>query len=101
MASSYHFIKQDALSPSLALDFTVNGAPYDVTGETVTFSMRPWNGTTLKVSDGSVTLDNPATSGVYEWQAGDTDTPGHFIGEAYLSPSGLTLPEDGYIHILI
>lgn len=56
-----------------------NGDPVNLTGATVTISMRARGATTNKIDGGSVTL-TAATQGTitYNPSSGDTDTPGTF-----------------------
>lgn len=61
--------------------------PFDLTPfVSAAFKLAPEGSTTLKV-DGVVTLLTPLADGrlEYQWQAGDTDTEGLFIGELILT----------------
>jgi len=67
--------------PLLQDTITVNGNPFDLTGSTVLFSMRPSNSATLKVSGSTATIVTAASGTVsYAWASTDVDTVGTFAG---------------------
>ena len=67
--------------PSIQATLTSGGTPVDLTGATVNFIMVPTKGTTPMVDAAAVIVN--ATSGVvrYDWQTGDTATPGTYQAE--------------------
>ncbi len=94
-------IKEEALEPVLTFAFTVNGLPLDLTGHTVTVSMRKLESTTNLSLAGSVVVDTPNTlgTGYYAWGTGDTEVPGQYEVEWYID--NLTLPTAGYDRVTI
>lgn len=100
-------IKQNDTSPILAkelLDALQQQIP--LTGsETVVFSMRVAGPdvTAMKINrrPSSIQLPNIV---IHTWQAGDTNTPGHYWGEfevTYGDGTIETFPNSGYLDILI
>lgn len=78
---------QGATSPSLATQITVAGKVFDLTGYTVRFRMRAWNGSATVV-DAAATIDTPTTGSVhYDWAAGDTANVGGFMGWWHIAAS--------------
>jgi hypothetical protein len=92
------------LGPSIADTIKIDGEPVDLTNATVTFSMRPERGSTLVVNGGDVQLaTDPTTGGVrYDWQDGDTDVPGDYLGWWSVTPAGAETQDSHEfpIHIL-
>jgi hypothetical protein len=75
-----------------------SGSVIDITGATIRTTMRLENSTTLAInrSTAGITLTD-ATAGQfeYQWQAGETDTPGSYDIEFEITPSAggkFTLP---------
>lgn len=67
--------------PALAATITVDGSAFDLTGSTVTFSMRPVHSGTLKVNGATATITTAASGMVgYSWQSTDVDTVGDYVG---------------------
>jgi BppU N-terminal domain len=67
--------------PVLAATITSNGAAFDLTGGTVTFSMRPTDSSFAKISGGSATITDAANGGVsYSWGTSDVDAVGDYYG---------------------
>lgn len=65
-------------SPSVIDQITQDNAPYNLTGKTVAFRMRPLDSDTLKV-DGVAQVTDATNGWVrYDWQTGDTDTAGKY-----------------------
>ncbi len=82
------FIKEGDTSPDLQVTLKDgDGNAVDVSGAAIVFSMSA--GGVVKTSEQTVTLVT-ASSGVvkYPWVAGDTDTPGTFIGEFEVTFAG-------------
>ena len=67
-----------------------NGDPVDLTGTTVTFSMRAVNSSTDKVANQSATIVTPAAGTVrYSWAAADVDTAGTYLVRWRVTAAGL------------
>ena len=81
------------------------GAPVNVTGATVVFSMRVKPAGTLKVTRQPCVIVTAGTGRVrYEWIADDTDTADEYEGEfqvSYANGKIQTFPNDGHIPIVI
>lgn len=68
----------NTLKPNVTDNISFGGDVVDLTGSTVTFFMRPVDGTTIKAT-GAAGITDQHNGGVqYEWQSGDTDTQGVF-----------------------
>lgn len=64
-----------------ALQHQIFPTSVNLTGATVTFQMRRKSGKKV-ITDGTCVIDDIAERLVsYDWQAGDTDTPGEYIGQ--------------------
>lgn len=97
-------IKQGDLGPSL--EFTcqdATGAAVLIQGYTITFIMRSQKTGVVKVSALAENLDDGTTllrgKGRYDWQSGDTDTPGLYDCEVQVMFPGSkpqTFPNGGY-----
>ncbi len=57
------------------------GLPIDISGTTPAFHMSDVSKTTNKVNSGCTITDGPNGICQYNWQAGDLDTPEHYLGE--------------------
>ncbi len=78
-------------SPSLSDVIAVDGVPFDLTGSTVTFKMRPERSATLKVNAAGVVVDALTGAVRYDWQSADVDTAGEFNAWwSVLLPGGKT-----------
>jgi len=88
MATGLFKIKQGDLRPYLKaqlvrldLDGEVD-EPQDLTGATVVFTMKNKVTNEVKIQEAGATVLTPLDGMVqYEWQDGDTDTPGNYRGE--------------------
>jgi hypothetical protein len=79
-------------TPSYTKTLAVNGVPVDLTGATVTFSMRPVGTSTLKVTAQPVTVvGSPLAGNVrYDWAAADVDTAGQYLAWFTVTNAGKT-----------
>ena len=72
-------IFKDQVAPTVRDTIKIQGDPYNLTGCTVKFKMRPTDGTTPKV-DAAAVVDSPVNGQVsYAWIVGDTDTEGEYL----------------------
>ncbi len=79
--------------PTLDYTFTVDTGAFDLTGSTVTFSMRTVNSSRLKVNAASVSIVDALAGGVsYLWAAVDVDTVGEY--DAWLTYNYLGKTQD-------
>jgi len=80
------------------------GQPVNVTGATVTFSMRVIGGTNvINEAAGAVEAGDDGIIR-YAWQTSDTATAGSYQGEFFVdagSGNKFSVPQDGYISIVI
>ncbi len=82
--------------PVIQDQLTVDSVPYDLTGSTVVFSMRPANSALLKVNGSTATITDAANGAItYAWATGDVDTVGdyHAWWTVYLSGQTQDSPE--------
>ena len=106
MADPTFYIKQNDTRPELDIflrddkDRSIN-----VTGATVTFSMRNASTNVVKISLAAVTTVSSTAGRVkYSFTASDTDTAGNFDGEFQVTFVGgqiETFPNDGYIKVIV
>lgn len=99
-------IKRTSRLPTIrATLLDASGAAMNLTGASVVFRMRVFNGGAMKIVNQPATVVAPATSGVvdYAWGATDTDTEGYFEGEFEASIGGLPaiVPASGYVLVVI
>jgi hypothetical protein len=76
-------IWKDNTSPSVTDTITIGGVAQDLSQATVSFKMRDEGATdgTLKVDAAASFITDGSDGRVrYDWQAGDTDTPGVYVG---------------------
>jgi hypothetical protein len=82
---------KDNLLPILTDTITTDGAAVNLTGSTVTFSMRRSDSAALKVSAQAAAVVTAASGTVsYTWAAGDVDTVGDYLGWWTVTTSGKT-----------
>ena len=81
------------------------GAPVNVTGASVKFSMRVKPAGTVKVDDQDAVIVTAGTGRVrYEWTAANTNTADEYEGEfqvTYANGKIQTFPNDGHIPVVI
>jgi len=78
-------------SPSLFDVIRVDGDPFDLSGSTVTFKMRPERSATPKVSAAGVVVNALTGEVRYDWQTVDVDTAGEYNAWwSVLLPGGKT-----------
>ena len=81
------------------------GAPVNVTGAAVKFSMRVKPAGTVKVDDQDAVIVTAGTGRVrYEWTAANTNTADEYEGEfqvTYANGKIQTFPNDGHIPIVV
>lgn len=99
-------LKTGDTAPSLVVTLNdTKGAVIDLTGATVVFTMRRVPTEIPVFSNRSATvLSIPNRLVEYAWQAGDTDTPGHYLGEfkvTYANGKPGRFPSSRYISIEI
>jgi hypothetical protein len=102
--STFYLKKGDRLPVLQRTLYGADGVALNLTGATVTFSMRPSGSATLKVTDGACVLSDAAGGVVqYEWGATDSDTAGSFVGEfrATIGGKQLSVPNRGTILVEI
>ncbi len=100
-------VKQGDLFPDV--ETTVKdetGAAVDITGATLTFSMRNARDPSVRPVNGAAGVLVTANQGkiAYRWASGETNTPGTYEGEFRITPSAgdpFKVPTDGYITIVI
>ena len=108
MPEETFYIKQNDTASFLTRDLKdAFGAPVNVTGATVKFSMRVKPAGTVKVDDQEEVIFTDGTGRVrYEWNSGDgdTNTADEYEGEfqvTYANGKIQTFPNDGHIPIVI
>ena len=98
-----HSIVQGDLLPHLTATLQQSGAPMDLTGCTVRFSMSAKNGTTT--IGGPCVVDAAQYGRVhYAWQAHDTDVVGLYVGQfrvEYGTGDTITVPTNGAVVVSI
>lgn len=88
-APVYRITKSDT-KPDLEVQLTEGQSASNITGNTgVTFTMRRRGLNTVKVNAQAAVVDDATTGLVhYEWQSGDTDTPGVYEGKFQVNFAG-------------
>jgi len=99
-------LKRGDRLPSALVPLTNNdGSAVNLTGATVTFSMRSGPAATPKVNAGTVNIvGDPALGMVrYDWAAGDTDTVGTYLATFLVTAGGETqsYPGAGFLLVVI
>jgi len=104
-------MRQGNLRPFLDVTLSDVSGPVDLSGETVRFVMRSTDNTMTadQTSTGAqvVILATGTSGGVrYKWLDTDTVTPGSFLGEFEMYPTGsssefMTFPNSGHIEIVV
>jgi hypothetical protein len=106
MPEETFYIKQNDTASFLTRDLKdAFGAPVNVTGAAVKFSMRVKPAGTVKVDDEDAVIVTAGTGRVrYEWTAANTNTADEYEGEfqvTYANGKIQTFPNDGYIPVVI
>jgi hypothetical protein len=106
MPEDPHFIKQNDTASAIKRVLTdAFGSPVNLTGATLTFSMRVKPAGTTKISTATATVSGAGLGEVqYSFTAANTDTADEFEGEFTATYAGggiQTFPNDGYIPIII
>lgn len=101
--TSMFTIKQYNTVPSLEatlVDYL--GQPVSLAGATIVFAMRSQNNQNLVIDGVAFIVDAAAGKVAYQWDQGDTNTDGAFIGEFQVTyPNGgkESFPNGDYIQI--
>lgn len=102
-------IFKDKLSPSIEDTLKIGKQPFDTTGSTGKFSMRPELSTVLKVNRADVTFlqtgvaPNIVNEGLWRWDptAPDVDAAGFFLGWlTVILPSGKEQDQDEFVVVV-
>lgn len=98
-------LKEGATGQPLAVTaYQGTGARLNLTGCTVTFTMKDRTGA-VKVNAAAVDLTNAVNGEMeYRWVSTDVDTVGTFLGTFRIvlgSGKPLTLPAEGYIEVVV
>ena len=106
MPEETFYIKQNDTASFITRDLKdAFGAPVNVTGATVKFSMRVKPAGTVKADDQDAVVVTAGTGRVrYEWTAANTNTADEYEGEfqvTYANGKIQTFPNDGHIPIVI
>ena len=106
MPEETFYIKQNDTASFITRDLKdAFGAPVNVTGATVKFSMRVKPAGTVIVDDQDAVSVTAGTGRVrYEWTAANTNTADEYEGEfqvTYANGKIQTFPNDGHIPIVI
>lgn len=96
MSNEFYLAKGDT-SPSIVETLSQSGSAINLTSCTVRFHLRNKVSST-RLIDAAAVIDNAATGQVhYDWQTGDTDTPGTYWRQWEITlPSGkkVKVPND-------
>ena len=106
MPEETFYIKQNDTASFLTRDLKdAFGAPVNVTGASVVFSMRVKPAGAIKVDGVDAVIVTAGTGRVrYEWIAANTNTADEYEGEfqvTYANGKIQTFPNDGYIPVVI
>ena len=106
MPEETFYIKENDTASFLTRDLKdAFGAPVNVTGAAVVFSMRVKPAGALKVTRQTCAIVSGGTGRVrYEWIADDTDTADEYEGEfqvTYANGKIQTFPNDGHIPVVV
>ena len=106
MPEETFYIKQNDTASFITRDLKdAFGAPVNVTGAAVKFSMRVKPAGTVKVDDQDAVIVTAGTGRVrYEWTAANTNTADEYEGEfqvTYANGKIQTFPNDGHLPIVI
>jgi hypothetical protein len=106
MPEETFYIKQNDTASFITRDLKdAFGAPVNVTGAAVKFSMRVKPAGTIKVDDEDAVIVTAGTGRVrYEWTAANTNTADEYEAEfqvTYANGKIQTFPNDGHIPVVI
>jgi hypothetical protein len=106
MPEETHFLKQNDVGGVIERTLRDGfGAPADLTGATMVFSMRVKPAGSVKISAAAATLVTALAGLVrYTFTASNTDTADEYEGEfqaTYSNGDVQTYPEDGYIPVKV
>jgi hypothetical protein len=106
MPEETFYIKQNDTASFITRDLKdAFGAPVNVTGAAIKFSMRVKPAGSIKVDDEDGVIVNAGIGRVrYEWTAANTNTADEYEGEfqvTYANGKIQTFPNDGHIPIVI
>lgn len=98
-------VKQGNTAPSISATLQdAVGAAVDLTGASVTFRMKPLAGGPVAVDHAAVIVGAALGTVRYDWQVGDTDTPGYYYGEfrvLWASGGIQSFPSDDFVLVLV
>lgn len=98
-------IKAGNTAPSLSATLQdAAGVAVDITGATVAFRMKPMTGGGAIISHAAVVVSAVAGTVRYDWQTGDTATPGYYQAEfrtTFANGSIQSFPSEGFILVLV
>lgn len=98
LTSADLFIRAGDTSPAFTdTILTAAGEPYNLTGKTVTLTLRSLRSASPVKLANAVTVVTPASGAVkYEWATTDTAAPGLYNAEWHVTTDGYTHPNNGY-----
>lgn len=97
-------IKRNDRSPSIISALTVDGSPVNLTNCSVRFVMKEEGADSAKINAAATIASASGGLVQYDWQVGDTDTPGVYIAEWEVTFYGnikRTFPPDGFLSIVV
>lgn len=91
--------------PSLRVKLMDEGYPFNLTGYTVTISIKRTDSDSAMVDEATATIESENRGIVeYDWQSGDTDDSGTYLAE-FVADDGsgdtVTFPNNSYARVYI